>query len=607
MLEKRPATTRNSGPIAGSSAKRDSQEDHLLEEVIAKLQDLYVDEDKTSREKLLMAAVKGMVGSLDDHTLFMEAEQSKDFDQDIRGEYPGIGAHISKRPNGPLEILRPIYNGPAHKAGLRSGDLITEIADRPTPELKLDQLKDLLRGPRGTSVDLKIFRRGWKEPKLFKIERDRIELSSVFYETLPEKIGYLRLTQFGSRSAHEFREALDKLEESGMKGLIIDFRNNPGGSLQVAERIADLFIAGDLPIVTQKGRNGEGEKETLPDPQARTGYPIVVLINQYSASASEIVSGCLQDYERATLVGTRTFGKGSVQRLIPIQTRKGCTLKLTVQYWYLPLGRCINTIRDENGRILEKGGVVPDVEVEPSSVGTWRIEERSKLRSEDRILDYVDAHFEKLRTLVPLGDQNDEANYPEFGKLFRTLETRALREDVQQVVRYQVRLRLEEERDREFAYDLQEDVQLQHAILEVLKAMERETDKIPAYRWIAAKAAKAKAEAEAAAKAAAEAKTTILCWLSLLLFVVYWSLFSWEAFGKPPSRSRSCVSEKTGRSIHPQPAEFLGRTSAFLLGDAQRGESLQASSGMRRSSAFDGAFSSLVSTYEVCHSSFSRE
>jgi C-terminal peptidase prc len=414
----------------------------------------------------------------------MEAEQAKDFDQDIRGEYPGIGAHISKRSQGPLEVLRPIYGGPAHKAGLLSGDLIIEIDGRTTPTLRLDELKDLLRGPRGTSVMLKILRRGWNEPRDFLLSRDKIELSSVFYESLPEGLGYLRLTQFGARSATEFREALDKLEAKGLDGLIIDFRNNPGGYLPVAEKIADLFVAGDLPIVTQKGRDGQGEETTMPDPEARSGYSIVILVNENSASASEVVSGCLQDHRRATLVGQRTFGKGSVQRLIPIESAPGSTLKLTVQYWYLPLGRCINTMRDEKGRVIEKGGVLPDIEVERVLLPTWRLEERATLRTNEKIADYVEKHLPKLRELVPLGDHDDESRYPSLAELHTALDTHALRADVRQVLRYHVRRKLEDERGREFAFDLQEDHQMQRAIVHLLDVIGRDAAKSKAWSWL---------------------------------------------------------------------------------------------------------------------------
>jgi len=480
-LENRPA--RSSRP--GTAAARDTPEDLLLEEVLAKIGKLYVDGDKTSRERLLTNAVKGMVHSLDEHSVFMEAEQTKDFNQDIRGEYPGIGAHISKRPDGPLEILRPIYGGPTHRAGLLSGDLIIEIDGRPTPTLKLDELKDLLRGPRGTTVTLKILRRGWNDPRDFQLARDKIALNSVFYESLPERLGYLKLTQFGARSADEFREALDKLEAKGLDGLIIDLRNNPGGYLPVAEKIADLFVNGDLPIVTQKGRDGDGEQTTMPTPQARSGYAIVILVNGNSASASEVVSGCLQDHRRATLVGQRTFGKGSVQRLIPVESVLGCTLKLTAQYWYLPLGRCINTLRDEKGRVLEKGGVVPDIEVERELLATWRLEERATLRTNEKIAEYVETHFQKLRELVPLGDRNDESRYPNLTELHASLDTHALRADVRQVLRYHTRRKLEDERGREFAFDLQEDNQLQRALAHLLEVVGRDAAESDTWRWLA--------------------------------------------------------------------------------------------------------------------------
>jgi len=485
-LESRVAELENRGaPAAGGDpALRNTSEDRLLEEVIRKVETLYVHPEKTSRERLLIEAVKGMVRTLDDHSIFMEAEQAKDFEEGLRGEYAGIGAHISKRPGGPLEVLRPIYGGPSHKAGLLSGDLIVTVDGRPTPELQLDQIKDLLRGPKGTTIILGVVRRGWQEPRDVRVERDRIELSSVYYEALPEGLGYLRLTEFASRSAEEFGEALDTLERGGLRGLIIDLRSNPGGYLPVAEKIADLFVTGDLPIVTQRGRDGSDEETTSPTPDARTSYGIVILVNEHSASASEVVSGCLQDHRRATLVGKRTFGKGSVQRLIPIESRAGATLKLTVQYWYLPLGRCINTRRDDSGRILEPGGVAPDIEVDAETIASWRLEERNELRTNEPIVEYVERHFDALRSLVPLGDGGESSRYPEFDELFRSLDTHAEPDDVRHVVRYHVRRKLEDARGREFAFDLPDDKQLQRAVTHILEVIGRDPKASPAFGWL---------------------------------------------------------------------------------------------------------------------------
>ena len=470
------------GPGAGPQARGAK----LLEEIIAKVQKLYVDKDKTTRERLIRAAVKGMVSSLDDHSIFMEAEDSKSFDEGIKGRYPGIGAQITKPAGGPLEVLRPIYGGPAYKAGILSGDLIIAVGDQPTAKLEMDSVKDLLRGPEGTEVKLKILRRGWSEAKIFQFRRATIKISSVLYDALPGKIGYIRLPQFGGSSAEEFTDALDELEKKGIEGLIIDFRNNPGGYLPVAEKIADLFVRGKLPIVTQKGlkEDGDPERSTYPTEKARTGYPIVCLVNEYSASASEVVSGCLQDYARATLVGRRTYGKGSVQRLIGVDSEKGSTLKITVQYWYLPLGRCINTIRNKKGLVRKKGGVEPDIEVKQELLPLWRLEERRALRDSEALLEYTENHLETLRPIAVLGDRGDASRYPELEKTISSLNTKGTEADVRQVIRGILRRKLEDERGRQFAYDLQEDIQLQQGILNLLESMSKKPAEIAEYSWI---------------------------------------------------------------------------------------------------------------------------
>ena len=483
-LEARLEKMELGGP--GAAGGTQARGDKLLEEIIAKVQKLYVDKDKTTRERLVRAAVKGMVRSLDDHSVFMEAEDSKSFQEDIKGRYAGIGTQITKVPGGPLEVLRPIYGGPAYKAGILSGDRIIEIEGQRSAKLEMDAVKDLLRGPSGTEVKLKVLRRGWSEAREFTFRRATIKVSSVLHETLPGQVGYIKLNQFGGSSAEEFTGALEDLEKDGLKGLIIDFRNNPGGYLPVAEKIADLFVRGKLPIVTQKGLASEDgpERSTFPTEKARTGYPIVCLVNEHSASASEVVSGCLQDYDRATLVGQRTYGKGSVQRLVGVDSEKGAMLKITVQYWYLPLGRCINTIRNEKGLVTKEGGVEPDVKVLQKVPALWRLEERRSLRNNEALLGYTEKHLDALRSIATLGDRGDPSRYPELEKVLAAVETKGTEADVRQVIRDILRRKLEDERGRQFAVDLQEDLQLQQGILSLLKAMRENPAEIAEYAWI---------------------------------------------------------------------------------------------------------------------------
>jgi carboxyl-terminal processing protease len=437
-----------------------------------------------------------MVRGLDEFSSFMDVEETKLFRQSISGEYPGIGAQVHKAEDEPLEVLRPIYGGPAYKAGILSGDRILEVDGARTDEIPIDEVTDMLKGLAESKVTLKVMRRGWEEPKEFVIERRMVEVPSVYTEALPGKIGYLQLQQFGERSADDFISGLDALEKEGLSGLIIDLRNNPGGLLDAAVRIVDQFVAGDLPIVTQKGRGknkGSGEIVTPADPNARANYPIVILVNQRSASASEIVAGAMQDFGRATLIGKRTFGKGSVQRLIPLSSDAQKVLggegqlRLTVQYYFLPLGRCIHTIRDANGVVIEQGGVPPDIEVDADRIPAWRAEEKERLRTNSAVLDYVEKNWSVISPLFTDGDDHDPAKYPDFDKLQKELDSPAPREDLRSVLRFHIRRKLEDARGKEFACDFQEDAQLQRAILEILKKRGERPEDYPRYASLAAK------------------------------------------------------------------------------------------------------------------------
>ncbi|HZN56723.1 MAG TPA: S41 family peptidase [Planctomycetota bacterium] len=486
-LEDRLERGQKSPLVLGSRTPMDA----VLDEVILVIQRSYVDEAKTERAKLILNALRGMVHSLDDFSSFMDADDTKSFKQSISGEYFGIGAQVGKSAEGPLEILRPVYGGPAYKSGIHSGDRVLEVDGVRVDEIGIDEIIQKLKGPPGSRVTLRIARRGWDAPRTFEVERRMVEVPSVYYEIMPGKIGYLQLTQFGERSAEEFVTALDDLEKQGMAGLILDLRGNPGGLLDAAIRIVDEFVSDNkMPIVTQKGRgkkNDSGEVATYARPGARTNYPFMILVNGRSASASEIVSGALKDFGRATLIGKRTFGKGSVQRLISLSSEAQkalggeAQLRLTVQYYFLPLGRCIHTIRNAEGAIVEEGGVEPDIEVADEKLPGWRIEERERLRSNPLLLDYVDKNWGQIRELFTEGDARDTGKYPEFDALYKALETTALTDDVRSLIRYHVRRRLEDERGKEFACDIQEDLPLQRAIFEVLSKLGERPQDYPRY------------------------------------------------------------------------------------------------------------------------------
>ncbi|MBI4582764.1 MAG: HEAT repeat domain-containing protein [Planctomycetes bacterium] len=470
------------------------QSDPVIEELLKLINQYYVDPDLFDRRSLVIAASKGLAHSLDDFSSFLDPEETKKFLTDISGEYCGIGAQVNKPSReAALEILKPIYNGPAYEAGILTGDQIIEIDGVETDGLLLDDLIGRLKGPAGSAIKLKVYRRGWMEPKEFELKRRIIEVPSLASEMLPGNIGIIKLFQFGEKSAQEFEEALTALEKAGLEGLIIDLRNNPGGLLSAALKIVDLFVGlEDRPIVTQRGRENDGEETAIPNADKHPDYPLVVLVNSRSASASEIVSGALKDYHRATLIGQRTFGKGSVQKLIPLSPKAQsylggeARLRLTVKYYYLPSGKCIHTIRDKDGKVIpgKEGGVEPDLAVEPETYPSWLLEEFEKIRGSKKLVEYAARNFDQIKNFVLEGDGRDPSKYPGFDELYKSLDTHATPDQVRQLIRYQIRRRVEDSLGKELASDFQEDVQLQRAILEVLKKLNRDPAQNPRYAWM---------------------------------------------------------------------------------------------------------------------------
>ena len=481
-------------------------ENHLLiSALLDAIKANYADPDRFDKQDLLVAAAKGMVASLDPFSSFMDPKDTGDFDEGISGAYAGIGAQVAKdRADRTLLILRPVYKGPAYRLGLRSGDKITEVEGTDTAGLQLTDITKKLKGPPGTSVSMMVFRRGWKEPREFTITRETIRLESVHSRLLPGDIGYLHLAQFGDTAVEEFTSAVDELEALGMKGLIVDLRLNPGGYLNAAVAIVDEFVGEDKrPVVTQKGGSPTFKPTArYTTAHKRDDYPLVVLVNRASASASEIVSGALQDFGRATVVGERTFGKGSVQRLLSMPTAIDedlggrTTLRLTVQYYYLPSGRSIHAKRDERGKVIEEGGVIPDVEVEPERTPLWRLEAVGKLIEAKAFDEYLDVHFERnndaFRKIAEVGDEGRTEVYPDFESFFAGRnKSMAQNDDIRYELRRKIRRRVEDDRGKEFACNYPEDAQLQRAILVMLDKLDRKAAELAEYAWFADKFAEA--------------------------------------------------------------------------------------------------------------------
>jgi len=476
--------------------------DTILREIAMRLRTFHVEEPK-SFEELRDAAAKGMAASLDPFTTYYDAEEYKEFRENMSGQYAGIGAKVGflgdvEDPEARIFcVIRPIYSGPAYRAGgptkngqapdgLRSYDQIVKINGEPTRGKELKELVETLKGPPGTTVRVTIRRRSLEGEKEYVITREKIKLKSVFYRMLPGRLGYVKLLHFGNEVVNEFRAALNDLEDQGMQALIIDLRNNPGGLLSAAVDIADMFLKDDKLIVRSVGRDPRivpEERHVTSDPATHPDYPLVVLVNGNSASASEIVAGALQDYHRAVLVGERTYGKGSVQRLMELESDgRQSALKVTIAKYYLPSGRSIQRTH------THRGGVKPDIEVEQEarldSRDTGKFEEIRSAGSFDDYTDkYLPTHRKLLEELADY-DAEDTSRYPGFDEWYENLTVPISKDAARMLLRAWIRIKLGDERGAEYFVDLQDDDQLSRAIVEAMIKLGRkqELEQIERYK-----------------------------------------------------------------------------------------------------------------------------
>lgn len=306
--------------------------------------------ESIDRKTLMQGALKGMIQSLDDpHSNYFSKKEMEDFKEDIKGKYAGVGMVIQKKSDEPLIVVSPIEDTPAYKAGIKPKDKIISIDGESTYNLSSEESAKRLKGEKGSTVKVVIYRETTKETKEIPLVRDTIELKYVKSKMLKDDIGYLRLTQFGENVFPDVRKALEDLQKQGMKGLVLDLRSNPGGALDQSIKIASMFIK-DGTIVSTKGRDGE-EQLSQREGKYYGNFPMTILINGGSASASEIVAGAIKDHKRGILVGEKSFGKGSVQTLIPLPDGDG--IKLTIAKYYTPSGVSIH------GK-----GIDPDIAVE---------------------------------------------------------------------------------------------------------------------------------------------------------------------------------------------------------------------------------------------------
>jgi carboxyl-terminal processing protease len=320
--------------------------------VLTLVQKNYVDE--VSTDKLIDGAINGMLSSLDPHSAYLTPDLYKELQVDTRGSFGGLGIEITQR-NGVLTVVSPIEDTPAFRAGVKSGDQIIKIDNEFTKDMTLLQAVKLMRGPEGSKITLTIRRENMPDWVDLTLKREVIQIKSVKYRVLEPHYGYLRITQFQERTEHDAKNALAALEKEtgGLHGLVLDLRNNPGGLLSQAVKVADLFLDSGLVVYTEGRLENQAQKFYAHKGTGNTDYPMVVLVNGGSASASEIVAGALQDHKRALVLGTQTFGKGSVQTILPLADGDAA-IRLTTARYFTP-----------NGRSIQATGITPDIIMEP--------------------------------------------------------------------------------------------------------------------------------------------------------------------------------------------------------------------------------------------------
>jgi carboxyl-terminal processing protease len=391
-------------------------------------------------DKLVKSGIVGMLSDLDRFSVLMEKQSYDALMESTHGKYSGLGMQIDARDNH-IVIISPIEGTPAYRKGLRAGDVIMKINGESTDGMKSSDAADLMRGEAGTTVDLAIKRRGIADLLEFTVERAVIELKSVnYYGVIPgTDIGYVRLSRFAEETSHELREAISDLNKQNVSSLVFDLRSNGGGLLDQAKEVAELFLNEGREIVYTKGRDAHSERHYVSErqPLFPEDKPLVVLVDAGTASASEIVAGAIQDWDRGIIMGTTTYGKGLVQQIFPVSADNSMALKLTTAKYYVPSGRCIqkpetqvkrgsphvqDTVTDKEaadsmvvdekevyytnaGRIVYGGGgIVPDVEIEPE---TWKVIEIN-LERQSMFFDYAVKYVAEHPDVKPDFEVTDE-------------------------------------------------------------------------------------------------------------------------------------------------------------------------------------------------------
>ena len=351
-----------------------------LTKVIGTVEKYYVDDIKL--QEIVDKTLKGLMQELDAHSSYLDKKASKEMSIQTQGEFGGLGITVGMR-DGALTVISPIDDTPAFKAGIKASDIILKIDNTSSINMTLDEAVNLMRGKPQTDITLTIVRKGESKPLEIKMKRDIIKIQSVFSKTIEnENLLYLRISSFDTKVTEDLEKIIQ--ENKNVKGLVLDLRNNPGGLLSQAIGAVNLFVDNGI-IVSQKGKNPDDEEKFEASvSKTKTKLPLVVLVNEGSASASEIVSGSLQDHKRAIVVGEKTFGKGSVQAVLPIDNERSENIKLTIAKYYLP-----------SGRTIQATGVTPDVVVNSGKV-IQNEDDKFKIKEAD-LKKHLEGELEKTK------------------------------------------------------------------------------------------------------------------------------------------------------------------------------------------------------------------
>jgi C-terminal peptidase prc len=515
------ALLQRKGPTSESS-----ESDYaILDELRHRIRIQHIRGDKVSNDEMVEYAAKGMLQGLDRHSTFFTSQEFQKFYFDLNREYGGIGAFVNFDQDGDFSIVRPIYSGPAYESGLRSGDKILEVDGWETNGHTTEEIIKRLKGRPDSDVTLKFFRPGFQEAQDVTIKRRQISVPAVNWAMVPGDIGYIELINFSANISDELQVALRDLTAKGAKGIVLDVRNNTGGFLTQARDVCEQFIEGkELVVYTEGPTEPRRSYSTSERRRNVCKLPLVVLTNRLSASASEITAGAFQDLERATIIGKRSFGKGSVQNLFPLKSSPeeeftdlngdrawqegepftdrnengiydpGAHIKLTVAKYYLPSGRCPHREFDKEGRIVDPSwGVKPDIELdllENKPEDAWKNSAVFAILKKGAFREFVKEQIEKDEALfrqLAEGDDGDPQRYPEFDKFYEGLETKLSKDDVRRWVRYEVRDQISDLRGAVYPGqralgDSQEDAQLQEAIRVLMKERGDDIRDVPAFK-----------------------------------------------------------------------------------------------------------------------------